>query len=81
MWFGTNGDILLRLTHDLSSFLAVMRFPNEISCLSALVPNTVVSKLSGVWVGCEEVMPRYSCESEFGRKGGVDGEYVEKGRE
>ncbi len=43
-WFVTNGDILMRCPDDISFFLAVVRFPYEISCLSALTPNTVDSK-------------------------------------
>jgi hypothetical protein len=61
-------------------FLAVVRFPNEISCLLVLVTNTTVSKKSGVGVDVEEVMQRHACECEFGRWGRVDGEHVEKGR-
>jgi hypothetical protein len=37
MWFGTNGDILMRRPYDISCFSAVVRFPNEISHLLALV--------------------------------------------
>jgi hypothetical protein len=37
MWFGTNGDILMRRSYDISYFSAVVRFPNEISHLLALV--------------------------------------------
>jgi hypothetical protein len=55
MWFVTNGDILMRCLHDISCFLAVVRFPYEISCLLIFVLNTVVSKQSGVGVGGERV--------------------------
>jgi hypothetical protein len=60
-------------------FLAVVRFPYEISCLLALVPNNVVSKSRWLVVGGEEMMQRHACESEFERKGWSGGEYVEKG--
>ncbi len=39
-----NGDILMIFPYDILWFLAVVRFPNEISCLLVLVPNTVVLK-------------------------------------
>jgi hypothetical protein len=44
MWFETNGDVFMRFPNDISCFLAVVRFPYEISGFKALVPNTVVSK-------------------------------------
>ncbi len=53
MWFVANGDILMRFPDDMSCFLAVVRVflavvrvPFEMSCLLALVPNTVVPKYS-----------------------------------
>ena len=42
MWFVTKGDVPMRCHNDISCFLAVVRFPYEILCLLALVPNTVV---------------------------------------
>jgi hypothetical protein len=62
-------------------FLAVVRFPYEISCLFALIPNTRLFQNSRGWglVARREVMQRHACESEFGGRGGVGGEYVEKG--
>ena len=33
MWFVTNGDILRRRPYDISCFMAVVRFPYEITCL------------------------------------------------
>ncbi len=49
-------------------------------CQPRLFYNSLV-----LGVGGEGVMQRHSCESDFGRKGGwvvgVDGEYIEKGRE
>ncbi len=40
----TNGDVLMGFPYDISRFLAFLRFPYEMSCLFALVPNMVVSK-------------------------------------
>jgi hypothetical protein len=42
--------------------------------------------VGGLGIVAKEVMKIHSCESEFGRKGrvggrGVDGQYVENGRE
>jgi hypothetical protein len=65
--------------YDISCFLAVVRFPYEISCLLALVPHTVVSKLSGIWGWCGGGDEK-ACMLVW-EKGGGTGEYVEKVRE
>ena len=42
MWFVTNGDIVTRSPSDIFCLVSVVRFPYGISCLLALVQNTVV---------------------------------------
>ncbi len=44
IWFVANGDTVTRSPSDIFCFLSVVRFPYEISCLLALVQNTVVIK-------------------------------------
>ncbi len=58
---------------DFMLFWAVVRFPYEISCLLALVPNILFPNSRELGVGSEEVMQRHAYEREFGRKGGLTG--------
>jgi hypothetical protein len=38
MWFVTNGDVRMICPDDISCFLSVVKFPNEIRSLLAVVP-------------------------------------------
>ncbi len=60
----------MRYLHDISCFLAIVRFPYEISCLLALAPTRLFRNSRGFGVDGEEVMQRHEWEGEFGSRGG-----------